>query len=179
MPTLTRAIHDFHQEQGLPPVGSQTGLLDWFDLAGIPLPLPNPPKRQRLLVYHDAHHIVSGFGTDFVSEFLVGAWCVGAGRCPIQLGASYDGSGLLGGLLVAPIRTWRAFAWGHQCRDLYAIPADQLVATDVEELCRIAGTSVDPDQDAAPVGPFVVAVCRSVFDAMLAPFAVVEAYWAR
>ena len=49
---------------------------------GQTLTLPNPKSRRDALVYHDLHHVLTGYGTDLPGEVEVGAWelATGCGR---------------------------------------------------------------------------------------------------
>jgi hypothetical protein len=85
------------------------------------LKVPNPPHHRRAIMRHDLHHCVTGFGTDLPGEGEVSAWELRRGIRPLGL---YVGAivvlGALGGLLVAPRRTLRAWrASGSGRRSLF------------------------------------------------------------
>jgi hypothetical protein len=53
----------------------------WVDVefGPITVPIPNTPARVRAVGYHDLHHIVTGYDTNFVGEAEISAWELGAG----------------------------------------------------------------------------------------------------
>ncbi len=85
---------------------------DWTDASvlGIRFRVPNTARHRWAIRLHDLHHVVTGFGTDFVGEAEVSAWECGGGLRGLGLYTGAIVAGLaLGGLVVAPRRTWRAF----------------------------------------------------------------------
>ena len=79
-----------------------------FKLGPIPMPFPNTPSRKRAVRFHDLHHALTGYATDVRGEFEISAWEIGSG-CADHVAAWYlNLSGMAGGLLAAPRRTWRA-----------------------------------------------------------------------
>lgn len=72
--------------------------------------VPNTPRHRWAIMRHDLHHIATGYGTDLRGEGEISGWELRGGIRALGL---YVGSivfmGTLLGLLVAPIRTWRAF----------------------------------------------------------------------
>ena len=83
MATVAAALKAFHVREGLPAHAGQEGWVDWVKVFSIPVPIPNPPARKRVLVHHDAHHLVTGFRTDEVGEAEVGAWALAADRSSV------------------------------------------------------------------------------------------------
>lgn len=73
--------------------------------------IPNPPVRQRAVRWHDLHHVATGFGTDNAGEGEISAWELRRGLRGLgpYVGAIVLGGAALG-LLIAPRRTWRAWA---------------------------------------------------------------------
>ena len=41
---------------------------------GLRLAVPNPPKHRTAIMWHDLHHVATGYGTDPVGEAEVSAW---------------------------------------------------------------------------------------------------------
>src|SRR5262245_60445557 len=87
---------------------------DWgtFVIGRVVIPFPNSPSRVRVLHYHDAHHIVTGYGTDTLGELELSAWEIGAGCKDYWVSWQLDLSGLAAGLVFIPRRTLRAFVRG-------------------------------------------------------------------
>lgn len=88
----------------------------------ITVPIPNTPARVRAVGYHDLHHIVTGYDTDFVGEAEISAWELGAG-CEDFVAAYVLNTGAMSaGIVIAPRRTLQAFARGRKSRSLYGVP---------------------------------------------------------
>jgi len=110
----------------------------WYPIAIGPLSVsvPSPLRAREVTALHDLHHVLTGYGADFVGEFEISAWEVGAG-----LGAWWPlwlitFPSFLLGWLVCPLRTRRAFVRGRKCRSLFAVntPYEELLMMRVEQL---------------------------------------------
>lgn len=82
------------------------------------LHLPNPRARQRVVAMHDVHHLLTGYGTDFVGECEISAWELRAG-----LGRNWFAWYICPtlsflGLLRCPSRTLAAFRAAKGSRSL-------------------------------------------------------------
>ena len=88
----------------------------------IALRLPNTPARVRSVRYHDLHHVMTGYRTDWTGEAEIAAWEI-AGGC-----ADHHAAWLLNlwamaiGLAIAPGAVRRAFLRGRRTRNLYREP---------------------------------------------------------
>ncbi len=109
-------------------------------LAGIPFKFPSTAARKRDLPLHDFHHILTGFGNDFIGEAEIGAWELRAG-CRSLVTYWLNGSGVLIGLFIAPRRVWRAFRAARGQHTLYFEPEtyDELLHLTVDTLRRRLG----------------------------------------
>jgi hypothetical protein len=131
---LRDALPDYLAEQGLPEHGGSEGAIDWIGAFGLNWPIPNPPIRKAILPMHDAHHIVTGYGTDAVGEAEVAAWALAAGGPTPLIGWVYDGLGFGFGMLQAPKRTTRAFYSGCGCQTVYALGTATVLRTEIQQL---------------------------------------------
>jgi len=109
---------------------------------GLSLKLPNIEARKRIVPFHDLHHILTGFGTDWIGEAEIGAWELRAG-CKSLLAYFLDGSGVIIGLAISPRRVWRAFRAAKGQRTLYGDPTPyrrllQMTVGDLRKRIRIA-----------------------------------------
>lgn len=90
---------------------------------------------QEPVLLHDVHHLVTGYGTSLRGELEIAAWEVASGGCgpyPLfWLGRVYA-MGI--GLLVCPVRTFRAFRRGLAARNLYEFPVADLLERDVDDV---------------------------------------------
>lgn len=102
---------------------------------GLSLKLPNTEGRKRVIPLHDLHHVLTGFGTDWVGEAEIGAWELRAG-CRTLIAYFLNASGVVIGLFLSPVRVWRAFRAARGQRTLYYDPApyDRLLQMTVGEL---------------------------------------------
>jgi len=113
---------------------------------GLTFSVPNTKDHQRGIMLHDLHHVATGFGTDLSGEGEVSVFETRAGLQGIGL---YVSSlvllGVVTGMLVAPLRTLRAFRRSWRCRALWNEPAsyDELVRGTVGELRARIGLPPD------------------------------------
>jgi hypothetical protein len=88
---------------------------------GVSVHIPNTKDRQVAVRLHDLHHAVTGYGTDFRGEWEISAWELRKGlrglgfyvRMIVTFGA-------LTGLVLAPIRTVRAWRSSDARPSLFA-----------------------------------------------------------
>ncbi len=113
----------------------------------LPVAFPNVPARVAAVRFHDLHHVLTGYATDFRGECEIGAWEVASG-CG-RFGAAWvlNLFALAHGLPVWPGRILRAFARGRRGRNLYRQQYDDaLLEREVEPVRRELGLD-------APVSP--------------------------
>jgi hypothetical protein len=120
-------------------------------LLGIEFAVPNTPAHRRAIMWHDLHHVATGYGTDPAGEGEISAWEIRRGLKGLDAYVSAIViSGVVLGLMVAPARTWRAWqAAGQPGTNLFARdPGDYeaLLATSIAELRRQLGV---PEQGLA------------------------------
>lgn len=128
--------------------------LSWvkLKLGPIPLAIPNTDGRRRAVKYHDLHHLVTGYRTDWVGEFEISAWEIGSG-CKREAFAWFINSqGMVGGLFLCPRRSLRAFVRGRSTQNLYGLELEPLLEETVADLRRRMGTDASiPEPSAAQV----------------------------
>lgn len=113
-------------------------------LFGLTFKLPNTPTHRRAIMWHDLHHVATGYGTDLAGEAEISAWELRRGLAGLDLYVSAIVVTLaLSGLAIAPARTWRAWqAAGQPGRNLFSRALSDYEATldiDVAELRRQLG----------------------------------------
>ena len=88
-------------------------------LLGVRFRVPNTPRHRTAIMWHDLHHVLTGYGTDLTGECEISAWECRGGLRPLGL---YTGAIVLSlalvGLLMAPRRTlaaWRAGPRSGSC----------------------------------------------------------------
>jgi hypothetical protein len=104
-----------------------------FKLGPLPLTIPNTASRVRAVAFHDLHHVVTGYSTDYVGEFEISAWEIGAGCRNYWAAWFINLGGVTGGAVCAPRRTWRAFVRGRRSASLYGADLESLLDQTVAE----------------------------------------------
>jgi len=100
------------------------------------IPIPNTKARKKALVFHDIHHIVTGYDGDWRGEVSIGAWEIASG-CGEYYVAWYLNLGAMGvGLFIYPRSVFNAFIRGRRTENLYhhTISQEQAGSMQVGEL---------------------------------------------
>lgn len=117
--SLRAARDEYFVRNGFGPDGGYSASWVDFKLGPIPFPFPNTKGRIAAVRFHDLHHLVTQYATDFLGELEISAWEIGAG-CKGNLTAwAINLGGLGGGMWLAPRRTAAAFQRGLATRTLY------------------------------------------------------------
>ena len=93
----------------------------WVDVkvGPIPMRIPNTKSRVRAIRFHDLHHVLTEYRTNFRGECEIGSWEIGSG-CADHWAAWYlNLYAFATGLLCAPGDVWRAFVRGRHTKNLY------------------------------------------------------------
>ena len=90
-----------------------------FVVGPIRFAIPNTAGRVYAVRYHDLHHVVTGYSTDWTGEAEIGAWEVASGCRDLFAAWVLNLYAMQIGLWVAPRAVWRAFARGRHSRNLY------------------------------------------------------------
>lgn len=100
------------------------------------LPLLNIPARRKALVFHDIHHIVTGFAGDWKGEVSISAWEISSGCGKYWVAWVLDFSGMAIGLLLYPTAVFNAFILGRRTKNLYSntIPHETALGMKIEDL---------------------------------------------
>jgi hypothetical protein len=111
-----------------------------IEILGLRLKFPNTKERQRVVPLHDLHHILTGYGTDWMGEAEIGAWELRAG-CNSFIAYFLNGGGVVVGLFLSPRRLWQAFRSAKGQRTLYleSVPYEVLLQMSVGELRKRLG----------------------------------------
>ena len=157
--TLARARDDYFRANGFGENGGYDDAWVDFKLGPSPMPFPNTASRKRAVRFHDLHHALTGYATDVRGEFEISAWEIGSG-CADHVAAWYlNLSGMVGGLIAAPRRTFAAFVRGRRSRNLYrAAYDDALLGRRIGDVRNELGLDAPPAAArAADVGWFALA----------------------
>lgn len=116
-PSLRAAAADHLDRAGLVPHAADEPRWVKVKIGPIPFAYPNTRGRRRILLAHDLHHLLAGYGTDLRGEAEMGAWELGTGmtdRTGVRLALR-----VVGFVLPRhPSRLRRAFVRGRHCRNL-------------------------------------------------------------
>ncbi len=93
--------------------------------------LPNPAERQRVVGAHDLHHVLCGYGTDWIGEIEVSVWEVRAGLGRSWVAWTISLPLALLGLLVSPRRAHRVWRAAKGARSLLGRDADREALLDL------------------------------------------------
>ncbi len=96
----------------------------WVKIAVGPLyfAFPNTEGRVRAVRFHDLHHVVTGYATDWTGEAEIGAWEIASGCRDMIAAWVLNLYAMQIGLWIAPRAVWRAFTRGRHSRNLYGEP---------------------------------------------------------
>ncbi|MEM9452874.1 MAG: hypothetical protein AAGF11_01760 [Myxococcota bacterium] len=132
MTTLLDARAKFLSRIDSPPQGESARWIH-LELGPIPMVIPNTASRKDTVRFHDLHHVLTGYKTDWAGEFEISAWEVASGCADKSFAWMMNLPGLVGGLCRWPRRTFRAFVRGLRSRNLYRERwGDALLAQSVE-----------------------------------------------
>ena len=139
---IREALGEFLVAEGVAPPGDGPEdwyVEDWFYSTVLGLRIPIFPRlgfRQGLPA-HDTYHMLNGYPTTWVGECETAAWELATGGCGWHLGYWIDRVLFLAiALVLAPIRSARAWRWGWGKRNLYGLDPEQLLAMDLVEVRR-------------------------------------------
>lgn len=116
-------------------------------LWGFSFSIPNTPRHRDAIMWHDLHHVVTGYGTDPVGEGEISMWELRRGLKGLDLYVS----GIVIGLVVlgsalSPRRIWRAWKdSGSEGRSMFPGQLDYETVLDMTVGELRAALSVEPD----------------------------------
>jgi len=136
---ISNALTQFFEQYQL---GADGGLSsNWVKLkiGKFFIPIPNTKERKRALIFHDIHHIVTGYASNWKGEVEIGAWEVASGCGDYMAAWVLDLGSLLIGLFLYPKLTYSAFIRGRRSNNLYhyKYTQEQLMEMSVPELQNI------------------------------------------
>lgn len=118
--TLREGRAVYFAENGLPADGGYDDPWVVIRLGRLPVfAFPNTADRRRAVPFHDLHHVLTGYPTDFTGEAEIGAWEL-ASDCRTSRAATILNNQIFGLMLPRrPRRLYRAFLRGRHSRNLY------------------------------------------------------------
>jgi hypothetical protein len=170
--SMKEALRVYFDDNGFGPDGGYADA--WVDLklGPIPIPFPNTDARRRAVRFHDLHHIATEYRTDYAGEFEISAWEIASGCRDFVAAWQLNLAGMAGGLIVHPVRTFRAFVRGRHTENFYDKTYEPLLELSVGQARKMLGTDAPvPRATAADRAAFVGATLLGVVVG-LASFAV-------
>lgn len=138
--TLRQARERYFEENGFGTGGNYDVRWVRVDVGPVPVWFPNSAERVRALRFHDLHHVLTGYQTDFPGECEISAWEIAGGCTNHWVAWLLNFSGMGAGLFFMPRRVASAFQRGLHTRNLYrAEYGEALLGRTVEEMRRTLG----------------------------------------
>lgn len=130
------ALELYFQRTGIDPVVNYGEKWAKIHVAGsLFIFLPNTAQRKKELQIHDLHHVATGYEGTWGGEAQISAWEIGSGGCGtnlyvwlIILAAAFVG------LFLCPRDTYKAFALGRKCKNLFSEDATKYLSVKLEDL---------------------------------------------
>jgi hypothetical protein len=123
--SLRDARAQYFRDNGFGDDGGYSAKLVHVKVGPIPFSFPNTPQRIRAVRYHDLHHVLTGYRTDFVGEAQISAWEIASG-CRDMVAAWILNLGAMAvGMLFDPRAVFRAFVRGRHTQNLYGETFDE------------------------------------------------------
>jgi len=144
MITMREARTQYFLDNGFGEDGGYGAAWVQVKLGPIPLAIPNTPARRRAVRFHDLHHILTGYGTDWNGEAEIAAWEVASG-CKDMWAAWILNLFAMGlKLAICPARIFRAFVRGRYSKNLYGMELEPLLDQEVQAVQERMMTRSDP-----------------------------------
>ena len=117
--------------------------LDWVPvkMLGITFKIPNSEGRRRAVRFHDLHHVLTGYQTDFRGEAEIGAWELASGCLRWPAATVLNLFALALGIVLAPGRMARAWARGRHTRNSIASRASTTCCRARSARCAASSAS--------------------------------------
>ena len=117
--TIQEALAVFFEKYNLGPDGGMNDRWVKLRFGKFYIPIPNTASRKKALIFHDIHHIATGYKSNWKGECEIGAWEVSTG-CGTYTAAWVLDLGVFAlGLLIFPVATFKAFVRGRRTCNFY------------------------------------------------------------
>lgn len=164
MTTLLDARTAYFEANGFGEDGGYSKATVTVTVLGIPVTIPNTQGRKRAVVFHDMHHVLTGYATTNLGEAEIGAWELGSGCREIRAAWVLNTGSLVLGVFTNPARLFRAFVRGRQSANLYGRDAEALLRRPVAEVQRELGLDDEPGPASmSDAGLFALHLVTSLF----------------
>ncbi len=134
--TVKQALSMFFEKHNLGEDGGMSKSWAHLKVGNFYIPFPNTEARKKALIYHDIHHLVTGYNGNWKGEVAISAWEVSSGCGKYSAAWALDLAGFALGLFIYPERVFKAFIRGRRTQNLYHSPLsrEQLVNMQISEI---------------------------------------------
>lgn len=167
---LIEARRQYFEENGFGEDGGYSKPYATVYLFGQPVSFPNTQGRKKAVVFHDMHHILTGYKTNNLGEAEISAWELGSGCFKNRFAWVINTFGLCLGIFKSPSRVFRAFVRGRSSQNVYGRDAEHLLSRELSELQEEMGLTNAPKK--ASIGDWLLfsTYLGAAFTIQLAPF---------
>ncbi|MDQ3015153.1 MAG: hypothetical protein M3R25_00285 [Bacteroidota bacterium] len=117
--------------------------------------IPNFDARRKAVLWHDIHHLVTGYSAaNFLGECEISAWEIASGCRNYWAAFLINTSGVALGCLINPRKIIQAYARGRRTRNFYKdlYPVEKVMHTSVSELRSWLLLDINPKETIANFG---------------------------
>ena len=117
--TVKEELDTYFKKNNLGEDGGLNKAYGKIKVGPIYFPIPNPESRRKALVFHDMHHIATGYDGDWKGEVSIGAWEVASGCGNYYVAWFLDLLAMAVGLFIFPKHVYKGFIKGKRTINLY------------------------------------------------------------
>lgn len=134
--SVSEALELYFQRTGIDPVANHSERWAKIHVAGsLFIFLPNTAQRKKELMIHDIHHVATGYDGTWSGEAQISAWEIGSGGCGSNLYVWFIILvAAVIGLFICPRDTFKAFALGRRCKNLFNEDATRVLSVKLGDL---------------------------------------------
>jgi hypothetical protein len=102
-------------------------------------PIPNTKSRKKALIFHDMHHIVTGYDGNWEGEVSISAWEIASGCGKYYAAWILDLWAMTIGLFLFPKHVFKSFIRGRRSQNLYhnTFSREEAMQMQIGELRKI------------------------------------------
>ncbi len=114
------------------------------------IPFPNTKARKRAILWHDIHHMATGYSGYWQGEVSIGAWEVSSGCADYYAAWFLDLGAVAVGLFLFPGLVYKGFIRGRRTLNLYSnmLSAEQAKSMTLGEVRKLLKLNIE---DSTPV----------------------------
>ncbi len=137
--TIKEALTIFFEKYQLGPDGGMSDRWVKLRFGKFYFPIPNTASRKKALIFHDVHHIATGYQSNWKGECEIGAWEVSTGCGTYSAAWVLDLGVFALGLLIFPLATFKAFVRGRRTGNFYRnnYTRGELMGMEIEQVQTI------------------------------------------